>query len=356
MSVLADAKGNDVILCVDDDVVLVRLMQRLFSRRGYVVEHAADAVNGLAKVKRGGVAAVILDHDLGGSSGMDFLRALRDVRESPPVVYVTASSELSVAVEALKLGAVDFVVKTVGSDFEVQLVAALEQSLQRAKLLREKEQAESEVREERDRAVALLDEVNHRVANSLALVASLVRMQAAAVPEASAKSVLAETQARIAAIANLHRSLYTAEDVRTVDLAAYLTALVDELRQSIAANRTGVLAVAAVNARTTTDKAVAIGMIVTELITNAVKYAYPDGGGEVRLGLERNPAGGLVLAVEDDGVGRISTEGRVAGLGGKIVGAMARSLSTDLEYGARLKGTRAFLRLNPDLFIDLPPG
>ena len=66
MSVLADAKGNDVILCIDDDVVLVRLMQKLFSRRGYVVEHAADAVNGLAKVKRGGVAAVILDHDLGG--------------------------------------------------------------------------------------------------------------------------------------------------------------------------------------------------------------------------------------------------------------------------------------------------
>jgi two-component sensor histidine kinase len=155
--------------------------------------------------------------------------------------------------------------------------------------------------------------------------------------------VLRETQARIAAIANLHRSLYTAEDVRTVDLAAYLTALVDELRQSIAANQTAVLAVAAVNARTTTDKAVAIGMIVTELITNAVKYAYPDGGGEVRLRLERNPAGGLVLAVEDDGVGRISTEGRVAGLGGKIVGAMARSLSTDLESGARLKGGHSSL-------------
>jgi two-component sensor histidine kinase len=97
-------------------------------------------------------------------------------------------------------------------------------------------------------------------------------------------------------------------------------------------------------------------MIVTELITNAVKYAYPEGGGEVRLRLERNPVGGLVLAVEDDGVGRINTEGRVAGLGGKIVGAMARSLSTDLEYGARLKGTRAFLRLSPDPFIDLPPG
>ena len=164
--------------------------------------------------------------------------------------------------------------------------------------------------EERDRAVALLDEVNHRVANSLVLVALLVRMQAAAVPEASAKSVVPpETEARIAAIANLHRSLYTAEDVRTVDLAAYLTALVDELRQIY--RRQYVQAFSRLclrNARTTTDKAVAIGMIVTELITNAVKYAYPDGGGEVRLRLERNPAGGLVLAVEDDGVGRISTE------------------------------------------------
>src|SRR5271166_6907944 len=356
MNSLAGVDRNDVILCIDDDVALVRLMQRLFSRRGYLVEHASDAAIGVARVERGGVAAVILDHDLGASSGMDFLRSLRDMRESPAIVYVTASSELSVAVEALKLGAVDFVVKTVGPDFEVQLVAALEQSLQRAKLLREKEQAESEVREERDRAVALLDEVNHRVANSLALVGSLVRMQAAAVPEASAKSVLAETQARMAAIANLHRSLYIAEDVRAVDLAAYLTALVDELRQSIAANQTAVLVVDAVNARTTTDRAVAIGMIVTELITNAVKYAYPNGGGEVRLQLKRSPAGSLVLAVEDDGVGLIGGEARVVGLGGKIVGAMARSLSSELEYGARPKGTRAFLRLSPDLFIDSPGG
>jgi len=58
MSRVADAEGNDVILCVDDDVVLVRLVQRLFSRRGHVVEHAADTATGLARVKRGGVAAV----------------------------------------------------------------------------------------------------------------------------------------------------------------------------------------------------------------------------------------------------------------------------------------------------------
>jgi DNA-binding response OmpR family regulator len=74
MGRVAGAEGNGVILSVDDDVVLVRLVQKLFSRRCHVVEHAADAVTGLARVKRGGVAAIILDHDLGASSGMDLLR------------------------------------------------------------------------------------------------------------------------------------------------------------------------------------------------------------------------------------------------------------------------------------------
>ena len=182
--------------------------------------------------------------------------------------------------------------------------------------------------------MALLDEVNHRVANSLALVMSLVRMQAAAVPEASAKSVLAETQARIAAIANLHRSLYASEDVRTVDLATYLQALVDELRQSIAAaNQTTDLSVDAVKRGSATDQAVAIGMIVTELITNAIKYAYP-ARRQARCACilsEIRPEASSWRSKTTASV--LSTaKTKVAGLGGKIVGAMARSLGTELEY------------------------
>lgn len=356
MNSLADARAEEAILCVDDDAVLLHLIQRLFARRGRVVELAVDIAAALERVRRGGVAAVILDHDLGASSGLDFLRALKNLHDPPPVVYVTASADLSVAVEALKGGAVDFVTKTVGSNFEVQLHSALEQALERARELREKKRIESEAREERDRALALLDEVNHRVANSLALVVSLVRMQAADVPEASAKSVLVETQARIAAIANLHRSLYRSEDVRAVDLAVYLTGLVDELRRSIVADdQTVTLSVEAVNAWTSTDRAVAIGMIATELITNAVKYAYPEGGGEVRLRLERNPGGGSILAIEDDGVGLAGGEAKGGGLGGKIVEAMARSLDASLAFETPAVGARAVLRLNADLFVDQPP-
>lgn len=348
------AEPGGVVLCVGDDEDVVELMQRVFRDDGHDVDHAADAAGGLARVQRGDIAAVVLALDRSNSSALDFLRAVNSLPEPPPVVYVTATSELDVATNALKAGAAGFVVRTAGRDFEVQLLAALQQSLDQAKLHREKDRANSEIREARDRAMALLEEVNHRVANSLALVVSLVRMQAAATPDANAKSVLAETQARIGAVANLHRTLYASETVLAVDLAAYLQALVDELRQSIAAaTHTVTLSVRAVNAQISTERAVAVGMIVTELITNAIKYAYPGGSGEVRLLLERDSGGDLVLAIEDDGVGISGDFDDHAGLGGRIVWAMARSLGTELRYERPAVGARATLRLGRELFTDV---
>jgi two-component sensor histidine kinase len=327
-------------------------MQRVFRDDGHDVDHAADAAAGLARIQRGDVAAVILALDRDNASSLEFLYEINGLPAPPPVVYVTATTELEVATKALKAGASGFVVRTAGRDFEVQLLAALQLSLDQAKLQREKERVHSKVREARDRAMALLEEVNHRVANSLALVVSLVRMQAATTPDANAKTVLAETQARIAAVANLHRTLYASETVLAVDLATYLQALVDELRQSIAAEtHTVMLSVRADSARISTDKAVAIGMIVTELITNAIKYAYPGGSGEVRLLLERD-SGGFMLTIEDDGVGFAGEFDKSAGLGGRIVGAMARSIGTELTYESPAFGARATLRLSPELFSD----
>jgi two-component sensor histidine kinase len=290
---------------------------------------------------------VILDHDLGTSSGLEILAQLGDIEGAPPVVYVTASSELSIAVQALKAGAIDYVVKTIGEDFEILLVSALEHSVEQTRLRRAKEAAEREVRAARDRAMVLLSEVNHRVANSLSLVSSLVRMQASAVKDAGARAALAETQARITAIGNLHRSLYTSDDVRTVDLSAYLESLVGELARSMSsAGQTPTIRFKADSIPIKTDKAVSIGMIVTELVTNAIKYAYPDGVGEVWVSLSQDGEEGAVLVVADEGIGSLSdaaTSG--TGLGGKIIGAMAKNLATTIEYPQQRQGTRAVLRI-----------
>ncbi len=91
----------------------------------------------------------------------------------------------------------------------------------------------------RDRAQVLLSEVNHRVANSLALVSSLVTLQSKALGDATAKKALAETQDRIFAIALVHRRLYGSNDVRVVKLDEYLTGLLDHLRTSLRGDEQG---------------------------------------------------------------------------------------------------------------------
>jgi FixJ family two-component response regulator len=261
------------VLYVDDDLALVRLVQKVLGRRGFDVAHAANAEEALAHIATGSVHVVALDHYLLTGTGLDFLGRLAELGKSPPVVYVTGSSEMNVAVAALKAGATDFVPKTVGDDFLILLASALEQAVDRARLQTQKDQAEKDVRVARDRAEVLLTEVNHRVANSLSLVSSLVGLQAKAVTDQAAKDALGETQARIYAISLVHKRLYSSGDVRVVALDEYLSGLLDHIETSMRGEGHGASLTYQLDPLTLpTDATINLGVIVTEWVTNAFKY------------------------------------------------------------------------------------
>ncbi len=329
------------VLYVDDDVALVRLVQKALGRRGFEVAHAVNGDEALALIAAGGVHVVALDHYLATGTGLEFLAQLADLPNAPAVVYVTGSSEMNVAVAALKAGAADFVPKTIGDDFLVLLSSALQQAFDKSRLKAQKEAAELEVRLARDRAEVLLVEVNHRVANSLSLVAAMVSLQAKAVSSQVAKEALGETQARIFAISLVHKRLYSSGDVRFVSLDEYLSSLLENLETSMRDEGHGASLVADLEPlKLRTDASVNLGIVVTEWVTNAFKYAYPDGPGEIRVRLRHLPDGRVELAVEDDGVGH-PDDGSVkgTGLGTRIVKAMAGSMGAELEYVRRQKGT-----------------
>ena len=333
------------VVYVDDDIVLVRLVQKTLGRRGFQVAHAANGDEALAHIATGGVHVIALDHYLANGTGLDFLAKLAVVKDAPPVVYVTGSSEMNVAVAALKAGAADFVPKTVGDDFLVLLGSALQQAVEKARLRAQKEAAERDVRVARDRAETLLAEVNHRVANSLSLVASMVSMQAKAVSNQQAKDALGETQARIYAIATVHKSLYSSGDARTVALDGYLSGLLEQLATSMRDKGLGAVLRHEIEAlRLPIDATINLGVVVAEWVTNAFKYAYPDHAGEIRVRLRRLDNEKVELAVEDDGVGR-NDEGSVkgTGLGTRIVNAMASSMGAEIQYLRRQPGTIARL-------------
>jgi two-component sensor histidine kinase len=336
------------ILYIDDDLALVRLAEKSLGRAGFEVVHAADPATGLAILDRDGISAIILDHYMQGFTGLDFLKTLRERHLHVPVIYVTGSSEAMIAVEALKAGAADYVIKTVGEDFWPLLVNSVEQALENAELRSAQERAEQEIRAGKERAEILLAEVNHRVANSLALVAALIRLQVSSHANEAVRSALAETQARISAIASMHRSLYTSDDVRHVEMDRYIATLTSELNESMAKDRRkSNITCVSDPIVFSSDRAVSTGMIVTELLTNAIKYAYPeDAEGEIRVELRQVSEDRALLVVEDDGEGfDIGSPARGTGLGSRIVASMAKTIGADIRYVPRGRGTRAEVSL-----------
>jgi two-component sensor histidine kinase len=336
------------VLYVDDDEGLRSLVRKALMRRGYDVTLAASGEEGLAALEAGDVDLIALDHYMPGQGGFETLLKIRARPDPPPVVYVTGSDESRVAVSAMKAGASDYVVKSVGEEFFDLLENAFAQAFEQVELRRRHAKAEADLKTSNERLEALLREVNHRVANSLQLVSAFVQMQASAVEDGLARSALKDTQRRIEAIIQVHRRLYSSEDVESVDMQDYLEALVRELEDTLSsAASPRRLSLIAEPARLATDKAVSVGVIVNELVTNACKYAYKRGeAGEVRIRL--SDAGlGLMLTVEDDGDG-MPLDGAVqgTGLGGRLIKAMAASLNSEVIYDAAHSGVRATLRLS----------
>ncbi|MEH3047503.1 sensor histidine kinase [Sphingomonas adhaesiva] len=332
------------VLYIDDDAGIRRLVTRALERRGYAVTTAEGGEAGVAAAAAARFDLVAVDHYMPGIDGLETMARLAQLPEPPAIVYVTGSEESRVAVAALRAGAADYVVKTPGEDFFDLLDATFRQVLTRTDLSTAKSRAEADLRASNARLEALLAEVNHRVANSLQIVSAMVRMQAGAVADPAARAALEDTERRIAAIAHVHRRLYSGDDVEHVDMRDYLAQLIRELAATWStADRPRELTLEATPLNLPTDRAVSLGVIVTELVSNACKYAYPDGHGQVRITLTRADDDRFRLTVEDDGVGIGDAPPKGTGVGTRLIRAMAQSLDTVVEYDPTHAGTRAIL-------------
>lgn len=155
------------LLYIDDDRGLSRLVEKEFGRHDYIVTCAPDGDSGLERLRAGEAFDVCaLDHYMPGRDGLDVLPDILALEAPPPVVYVTGAQDGRIAVAALRAGAADYVIKDVSEDFTALLRNAVEDAVRRRRLQRENDEAHEQVRLARDRAEAMLHEVNHRVGNS----------------------------------------------------------------------------------------------------------------------------------------------------------------------------------------------
>lgn len=201
----------------------------------------------------------------------------------------------------------------------------------------------------------LLREVYHRVRNNLAIVDSLAHFQLRAVASPDGRAALADMRTRVQALALLHEQLIEpiVTDKPMIELARFIETLCAAIDVSAGAAERGITIEARVApVHLPPEVAAPLGMIISELVTNALRHAFPEGGGNVRL-LGYRSAEGYRLAVEDSGTTSgafLIREGK--GLGSQIVRALARqlgaTLTVDQKPGAPVR-TELMLPHNPSL-------
>jgi two-component sensor histidine kinase len=209
----------------------------------------------------------------------------------------------------------------------------------------ERERHERNLKAALNRQQLLLKEMNHRVKNSLSMASGMLRLQSADIGDAKLTQLLDEASMRILAIGRAHERLHQGEDIDTLDLGGYLTQVCNDLGEGgtcdvhVAAERGITVAI---------DRAVPAALIVTELITNAAKYAYRDGaGGNIWVRVAREGDRNVVLAVRDEGDGL--PQGfdvrKPKGLGMRIVSALTEQLEADLTVLRSGSGTEFVLTM-----------
>ena len=203
---------------------------------------------------------------------------------------------------------------------------------------RANERAKEEVIE---RLSVLLREVRHRVANSLQIVSAVLLQNAGRTKSAEARASLTAAHNRVMSVATIERQLSTSEDGdQSVDLEIYFTSLCDSMATAMIGERQRIALVVTGGGSVPSRMSVSLGLIVTELVTNALKYAFPNGrAGQIEIGYQAHGPN-WSLTVNDNGVGMPSDPSVIrTGLGTSIVQALARQLQATVNTGPATPGT-----------------
>lgn len=190
----------------------------------------------------------------------------------------------------------------------------------------------------------LMREVNHRVQNSLQLVSSFLALQGRTSEEAVVQSAIEEARRRISAVSLVHRRLYQSDQIDAIDAGRYFDELLTDLVSSLGAewerNFTRDLEPVLIP----TDRAVALGLVLTELIINANKYAYGGAPGPLRVVLS-SEGNRIRLTVTDQGSGKTGTR---FGFGSRMIEALIGQVAGTIAYEDNRPGTRVVVTATVD--------
>src|SRR5665213_2843138 len=193
----------------------------------------------------------------------------------------------------------------------------------------------------------LLKEIHHRVKNNLEVVSSLLALQSAQIDDPNTKEAMLEGQNRVHSIGIVHQKLYQGTNLGAIEMKDYFLNLSESILDSFGAEERVKIELAMEKLDVDIDTAVPLGLIVNELLTNTLKYAFPKGRkGNVLIRLEKIPNGILHLEVSDNGVGKSGVV-HGTGFGDQLISLLTRQLSGKM-YEEIKNGTSVFFDFKLD--------
>ncbi|MFO7998603.1 MAG: histidine kinase dimerization/phosphoacceptor domain -containing protein, partial [Bacteroidales bacterium] len=193
----------------------------------------------------------------------------------------------------------------------------------------------------------LMKEIHHRVKNNLELVKSLIALQCAQMEDSASKDAMVESQNRVQSMGIIHQKLYQGENLGGIEMKEYFINLSEGILDAFDAENKVKIECAMENLELDIDTAVPIGLIVNELLTNSLKYAFPENGkGMVKISLSQPDPGLLTLTVSDNGVGKINgQQARGTGFGSQLIHLLTRQLNGEMTETTE-SGTSTRFRFN----------
>jgi len=215
-----------------------------------------------------------------------------------------------------------------------------------AREITERKETENQIKASLEEKEILLKEIHHRVKNNLQVITSLLSLQSAKIPNQDIQAILKESQTRVKSMALVHEELYQSEDLSRIDFADYIRRLTTNLFHTYQTGPVHIsLLVDIEEVFLTVDTAIPCGLIVNELVSNALKHAFRGRqGGTVTIRLQRDEAD-FLLTVRDDGVGLAGDidPAVTETLGLQLVTTLTRQLGGKLSV-FRDEGTRFEIR------------
>lgn len=287
------------ILLIEDNPGDVRILREMLKESG-ITQFALEPVDrletGLERLRTGIFDMLLLDLGLPDSQGLDTLARVREQVPAIPIVVLTGLANTEVGLKAIQQGAQDYLVK--GQVDSGDLVRTIRYAIERKKA---EEQIKASLREKE----VLLSEIHHRVKNNLQVVSSLIRLQARTVKDPKYLGMLNDSEGRIRTMALVHEKLYKSGNLAGIDLGNFLQNLAEDLLRYYKESTGNVrLQMEVDEVSFGIDTIIPCGLIVSELVTNALKHAFPDRrGGEIVISLKKREGGKYELDVADNGIG-----------------------------------------------------